>query len=281
MTSLILGLLVLAQLTPKFSPESLVNAASNTAGPFAPNTLVTLYGENLSFKTRALAAQDLRGNTLPTMLSGTGVRILIANQPANLYYVSPTQVNLLIPSDLLTGVYNFELIRDGLLSPPIPIEIVAESPQFFVLTLPETTGPFAAATHADGRVVDFNHPAHAGEVIIVYATGLGSVRPSVPYGQVATRASSIRKKEEFKVYMNDIDVSSELIEYVGVTPGYGGLFQINIKIPEGTPELPQIRMGFGFPQSVEGVRLVVRSPDTPEAVSDPASLQTKPAAGSR
>ncbi len=282
MNGFLLTLVLLAQLTPRFSEEGLVNAASSTRGAFAPGTLITLYGENLSFRTRALIPDDIKGRVLPTTLTGTGVRIMIANHLVNLYYVSPGQINLLIPSHLLPGVYNFELIRDGLLSRPIPIEIVPESPEFFVVpAVTESGNSRVIAIHVDGSVVDPGSPAEPGEVIVLFATGLGRVKPPVPYGEIATSAASIANRENFKVYLNDLEVDSHWIEYAGTTPGFGGLYQINFRVPEGTPGDPRIRMGFSLVQSVEGTWLAVRSTDTPVAVSDPASSLTESALGSR
>lgn len=282
MNSFLLTLILLAQLTPRFSEEGLVNAASNTRGSFAPGTLITLYGENLSFRTRALTPDDIRGKVLPTTLTGTGVRVMIANHLVNLYYVSPTQINLLIPSHLLPGIYNFELIRDGLLSRPIPIEIAPESAEFFVVPdVSESGHSRVTAVHIDGSVVDSESPAVPDEVIVLFATGLGRVRPPVPYGEVATSAASTINRQNFRIYLNDLEVDSRWVEYAGVTPGFGGLYQINFRIPEGTQTNPRIRMGFGLPQSVEGSWLAVRSPDTHAAVSDPVSSPTGSAAGSR
>lgn len=260
-------------LAPKYSSESITNAASNTVGPLSPNTLISIYGENLSFNTRALSVEDIRVNTLPTMLTGTGVRVLIANLPANLLYVSPTQINLLIPSNLLPGRHNLEVIRDGLIAPPVEVVIEPESPQFFVQILPNDGGTYAIATQPDGSVVEPAHPAEPGDLIIIYATGLGTANPPVPYGQIATGAAWIKKRKEFKLYLNDMELDSGAIEYAGVTPGNGGLYQINVKLPKDAPENPQIRMGIGAPTSVEGVRLAIMPESSSEASQDLGALQ--------
>lgn len=267
-------------LAPKFSAEGFVNAASNSVGPLAPNTLASLYGSNLSFNTRALAAEDIRARALPTVLTGTGVRVMIGNQFASMYYVSPTQVNLLVPSNILPGTYNLELVRDGLLSPPVTVVIAPEAPQFFVQILLDKR-TFVSATHVDGTPVDLDRPARPGDIVSLYATGLGSTRPDTPYGQIATAAASIRKKKEFKIYLNEVEVAEERVMYAGVAPGFGGLYQVNLKLPNDTPENPQLRMGFGAPSSVEGVQLAVKLPDSSEAAVDPASSLSKPDPGSR
>ena len=98
---------------PLYTPSSIVNAASFKGGPLAPNTIGTLYGRDLAFLTRSLAAEDIYNGTLPTTLLGTGVRLLIKNTVAFIYFVSPTQVNFLVPSTLTPGPADLLFSLDG------------------------------------------------------------------------------------------------------------------------------------------------------------------------
>src|SRR5437868_14945087 len=88
---------------PAYAAASIVNAASNQAGPIAPNTIVSLYGTDLAYVTRALTPDEISGTTLPTTLVGTGVKVTVGNVLANLYFVSPTQINFLVPCILVAG----------------------------------------------------------------------------------------------------------------------------------------------------------------------------------
>src|SRR5437763_1147710 len=108
--ALLLATLVLAhglcaedsrKLAPSYSLASIVNAASNIPGNLAPNTLATIYGANLSYSTRGISSSDIRAGALPVVLDG--VRVYVGYAPAPLYYVSPTQINFLIPVDPKPG----------------------------------------------------------------------------------------------------------------------------------------------------------------------------------
>src|SRR6185369_12802969 len=68
---------------PSYSSSSIVNAASNQAGPIAPNTIVSLYGTDLAYVTRGILPDDMHGQVLPTTIGGTGVRILVGKVNAN------------------------------------------------------------------------------------------------------------------------------------------------------------------------------------------------------
>src|SRR6202012_259181 len=88
---------------PVYTADSIANTASNVANFYAPNTFITIYGENLAFVTKAMTAEDISGGILPTVLIGTGVRVLVNQIAANIWYVSPTQVNILVPTILIAG----------------------------------------------------------------------------------------------------------------------------------------------------------------------------------
>lgn len=260
------GVLAQAPNGPAYSVEGLVNAASGTAGILAPNTLATLYGTYLSFSTRGITPEDIRANILPTTLPGTGVRVLIANQPVNLYYVSPTQINLLIPSNFIAGDFKLQVVRDGRAGPAIPISLGASAAQIF--TFSDGT---AIATRLDGSIVDQASPAKPGEVIVIYATGLGRTVPDLPGGRIATHAAPLERMPEFRIYLNGWPLDPVFIYYVGITPGFGGLYQINMKLPENTNENPEIRIGYGDPTSTPGVKIAVKPLTELAAAPDPGA----------
>jgi hypothetical protein len=114
---------ILTAEAPIYSAESLVNSADNQSGWLAPNAIATLYGKNLAYGTKTLTASDIRGGVLPTVLPNTGVRVLVNGLPANPYYVSPTQINFLVPPNLLPGPSTVQVVIDGLAGPQVPVTL--------------------------------------------------------------------------------------------------------------------------------------------------------------
>jgi uncharacterized protein (TIGR03437 family) len=96
---------------PQYTADSVVNPVAGVAGMYAPNSFITIYGTQLSYVTRAMGPDDLRAGMLPTVLLGTSVRVAINHIPADIYYVSPTQVNVLVPASLSAGpaVFNWSM----------------------------------------------------------------------------------------------------------------------------------------------------------------------------
>jgi len=237
---------------PTYSSASIVNSATNATGPLAPNTIASLYGQNLSWTTRAVSADDLRQGSLPTMLTGTGVWVLINNVPAPLYFVSPTQINLLIPGNLVPGTAYLQIVRDGRAGPKVRLRLREAAPALYLLD--EAT---AIAVRPDGSVATADNPARPGEIVVLYGTGFGPTRPDFPPGALAPFAAELEKKSEFSLWLDGAPVAREDILYAGVTPGYAGLYQINLRLPGGVAPRPEIRIVAAGIPSPAGVYLPV------------------------
>jgi len=79
-----------------------VSAASYETGALAPGAIVAGFGGSLATRAEAATSQPL-----PTTLAGTTVTVrdsAAMERPAQLFFVSPNQVNYLIPPETATGV---------------------------------------------------------------------------------------------------------------------------------------------------------------------------------
>ena len=238
---------------PEYTAASVVNPIAGVAGMFAPNSFLTIYGSHLSYVTRAMGPDDLRAGMLPTVLIGTGVRVLINHIPAYIYYVSPTQVNALVPGSLVAGPATVQLVNDGLAGPQVNIVLDPVAPAVFQLN-----GNVALAAHLDGTVIRAESPARRGEVVVLYATGLGAATPPAPYGRLPDSAASIARIADFQLWLNGSAVSPDSVLYAGLSPPYAGLFQINLRVPDDAPVDPEIRCGFPEQMSQAGAVLPIR-----------------------
>lgn len=86
---------------PYYTSASIVNAADYSPGPFAPSSVLSLFGTNLAWTTEASTAENLAAGSLPNQLAA--VRVYVDIEPVPLLYVSPTQINPLLPSDQIPG----------------------------------------------------------------------------------------------------------------------------------------------------------------------------------
>jgi len=235
---------------PCYSAGTVVSAASGEPGALCPNALASIYGTGLAFIERAITPADIQGGMLPVLLPGAGVQVLVAGRYVPLYYVSPKQVNFLIPSDLRPGEWTLQLLREGTAGPPVRIRLRAASPGLFQMD-PET----AVSSHLDYSLVDETNPARPDEWIILWATGLGEVTPPAISGAIPMQAAKLQQIDSFRALVAGAAVEGWRVGYAGLAPGWGGLYQVNVRLPAATRPKPEIRLAAGPELSPAGVHI--------------------------
>jgi len=232
---------------PSYTAASVVQAATQqaatqTGAALAPNTIATIYGKNLAYSTRTATAADLVGAQLPTSLDG--VTVFVYGIPCGLFYISPGQINFLVPYQVTVASATLQVLRQGVVGPPVTIPLALTSPAFF-----EWNGNQAIAVHADGTLISAAAPARGGEVIVLFAAGLGRTSPDLVPDKVPAAAATILYASQLQILLNGGALAPGSVQYAGVTPGFAGLYQINLKLPDVLPANPQIQVTIGAQSS--------------------------------
>ena len=237
---------------PSYTAQSIVNAATQTVEALAPNTIATLYGTNLAYDTRAVASTDIVHGTMPTSLDGIGV--WVNSIPCSLFLISPGQINFLIPYELTAGTVSLVVVRDSQAGPTVTLHLNNTSPGLFLWN-----GNNAVAVHLSGQVISAASPAAPGEIIVIYAAGLGRTSPDTTNGQLANAAFPLYYASQLQVLLNGVPCPAGNILYAGLAPGFAGLYQINLRLPASLTANPQIQVAFGPQVSPPSIQLVVQS----------------------
>ncbi len=230
---------------PAYTAAGIVNASNYSPAPFAPYSLLTIFGSGLARSPKALTAADIRDNFLPTELNST--QVFVDNSPAPLFYVSPGQINFLVPGKQLPGQMRVRVASQGLSGPEVLIPVVDAAPALFV----QPNG-FAIASHADYSLVTPESPARGGETIIIWATGLGKTLKNPATGEIPVYLSEIVALATLRVSLGG------RIVYAGLTPGSVGLYQINLELPANPGADPELRVTVGEVPSSAGLKLALR-----------------------
>jgi uncharacterized protein (TIGR03437 family) len=224
----------------------LVANAASAAASATKGAWISIFGTALAAGT-ATWDNAIVGSKLPTSLAGVQVSVgAIPNSTpsgagttaqAYLAYVSPTQINALLPqsfslrNDSSTVV---TITHDGLTAWGV-ITIAPNAPGWF--TYPIGLQSFVAAVFANettlvapaGAIAGAaSRPAKAGDIIALYATGLSAL-PNCPDGVLLTQVCLISGTQP-TVTLGGVAAT---VLFAGMTSP--GLFQINVQVPSGVP----------------------------------------------
>jgi uncharacterized protein (TIGR03437 family) len=198
---------LLAQVPPAPTIASVVNNYITANSVLCPGLLATVYGSNFGSK------------------SGTGnpnsVTVTVGGEPAFVVGGTPTQINVQLPFDISTGPTTATVGVGGITSAPFNVTISAVAP-----TLPQvpssTDGLFY---NTKGTLISSTVLANPGDVLTLYATGLGATNPPLVAGVAPTGLTPTAVTPTLSV-----GGANATISFAGAssTPS---LYQINFIVP--------------------------------------------------
>lgn len=217
----------LTPVAPVVTAGNIVSAATGLAGPVAANSWMTVYGTNLGVTTRAWTDGDFVNGAMPTSLDGVSVILTTFGAPrlASIGYVSPTQINFLLPSDTSSTTAQVQVRNAAGLAAQMPVTVQANAPQLLT-----ADGKHALATHSDGTLIG-TVAAKPGETVSLYGTGCGPTSPALTPSQVPTQANPLATLPQITIGGAPATVTSGV-----VIPGTAGVYQITVRLPAGTPD---------------------------------------------
>ncbi len=191
-----------------------VNSASFSAGaPVAPGSIASIFGKITGSQTTAINSYPL-----PRKLGET--EVLVDGTTVPLFYASPSQINLQVPMAQAAGQALAEVRVGG--------QVIARAP---LTVVPNAPGLFAVANQ-DGRLNTSTAPAHRGEVLHIYGTGVGAVTPVVDDGAPALAQPLSIGLVPPNVFLG---TSQLAVGFSGLAPGTAGGWQIDVLLPRDSP----------------------------------------------
>jgi len=210
---------------PVLTPNGTVNPFNpQIGGGLAPGTIVAVYGQNLAVMAATPPAFTY---PLPTTINGTQVRIGGINAP--LFYVSPGQINVQIPFELdpARGPYFLAVSTNGASTTAQPVSVIPATP-----ALDAFGDATLIAVHlADSTLISQASPAQPGEYIVMFLLGMGQTDNPVATGAGAPSSPLSRPLAAPAMTLGGKPVT---ITFAGLSPGFAGLYQINLQVPPGT-----------------------------------------------
>ncbi|MEP7366001.1 MAG: IPT/TIG domain-containing protein [Acidobacteriota bacterium] len=205
---------------PTISAGGVVNAASFMP-KVAPGALISIFGSDLATTTYSASSVPL-----PMELAGTSVKI--GGKAAPLVFVSAGQINAQVPYEVAEGASVPVIVKvNGVSSPTGTVAVMPASPGVF-----QFGNKRAVVQNADYTVNDANNGAPAGSYVVAYMTGSGALDNPVETGKPAGSEPLSRPRGSVSATINNQPVE---IAFAGLTPGFIGLMQMNLKMPALAP----------------------------------------------
>ena len=212
------------------NPQGMINAASSSpfTAHFSPGEFLTLLGTNL-----AAGAESATTLPLPTNLNN--VTVTINDIQAPIQFVSPGQINVVVPFFTTQPVAQIQVNNNGTSSNIVTQFVGATSAGVF--TIPEGGIGDAAAQDvtANYALVTESAPAQIGDLVAVYLAGLGGVSGNVSAGAAGPSNPVSNADNTPEVWIDDVDENSTqaTVVFAGLAPGFAGLYQIDFTVPSG------------------------------------------------
>jgi uncharacterized protein (TIGR03437 family) len=221
------GFLMLANSAGGPSLTGVANSAGSAASTvIAPAELVSLYGTGLGPAT-ALGAQVVGGVVANTL---GGYQLEIGGVAAPLLYMSANQINAIVPYEVAgrDSVFVALMTPTGTF-PLADLSIRPSEPEIFH----DPASGYAVAINRDGTLNAATNPAHAGQLVSIWASGAGTMG-TAPYvdGAIVALSGHPFLLPSLPVSMLASNDSLE-VDFAGNAPGeVYGLLQVNFRIPQ-------------------------------------------------
>lgn len=194
---------------PMLMPGQAMNAASSVA-QLVPGSLARI--------DAPLSVSESTASQLPLPRELAGISVRIGGQAAPVAGISSSGAVVQVPWELACGPASVVVQDQSTVLNTISVEIRPSSPGIFVVT------------HTDGTLVDANRAARPGEIVVVYATGLGEGVIPQTSGEAPSR--TVILNNDVSALVADLPAA---VLWAGLAPGFVGMQQVNIEMPTATP----------------------------------------------
>jgi uncharacterized protein (TIGR03437 family) len=199
------------------------NSASNyisgrSGFGIAQGSLFTVYGYNIGPQE----AEESKSFPISLSLGGTSIQITMSGvkYDAPMISASDLQAVAMLPSVVPEGDGSVVVTRNGRTAYPIPIHVVKSA--FGIYAIGDDGAGLGMVQNAANEQLTFAQPAHPGDVVTVWGTGLGPVA-----GEEA------QKPLPGNLFRAEVFVGNRpaLVQYAGRSGCCGGMDEIVFQIP--------------------------------------------------
>ncbi len=254
--------------------QAVANSASfSPVGTVAPGSFATVIGANLGSTDNVSAFPN-------TVVNGDSVLFGSIAAPIFALVTGPGVINVFVPSELPTsGTVDLTVKTAAGTSAPMTVNLAAAAPGMFsfidplhpsrrngAILVANTAWVAMPLTMAAAMGLPSNcdalpagtlcgRPAHPGDNLVIFATGLGLATPNGDPGGSPIATGSVAPASGNPLYKTvatpvvTIGGLPAQVGFSGIVPGYAGFYQINLQIPPNAPLGDDVPVQLSMPGS--------------------------------
>jgi uncharacterized protein (TIGR03437 family) len=175
--------------------------------------------------------------------------------------VSPSQINVQIPWEVAVGTADLVVTTNGTALAPLKFPIGEVSPGVFSLQWGVgqaiAINPDGSLAAPEGSIPGIKtHAARAGDYLMVFATGLGAVTPSLADG---VAAGNLLRNAKVTPMVLIGGVPAQLL-FAGMSPAFVGVNQLNVLVPTVVGDAVPLQIDTGGIRTTDKVVIAIRIP---------------------
>jgi uncharacterized protein (TIGR03437 family) len=235
---------------PAISENGVTGAALSTPPVLSLSTggIATAFGKNFGGGAvfQKVSGDDLVNGKVPTNFKNICVETGGVRSPV--FGVSDTQINFQTGAIAGSGTVGVRVITgcgtaNEVASTTVSVAAQTATPEFFYFAQSaDRRNPVAATDSLTNQGIAPSSlfpgsgfgPAKAKQYVTIYFTGGGLTSPPIAPGEIPTALAGVTGT--LRVTLGGVEVPASNILYCGITPFSPGLYQLNLLLPDDTPE---------------------------------------------
>ena len=270
------------QIVPQSAPVTMFQGVQDNVlfatVPLAPGETAVVVGEQFTFGDLA------NGPSPPLAMQVGGAQVLVNDQPAPIYYTSYGRIGFQVPYETPQGTATLRVVRDGQRGNAVAFTVVERAPRLMRLGVADygyivnQDGSNPIPTTPGGT----GHPAHPGDTLMIFGIGFGQTDPPAASGAPAPGDEPLARLNPLPNVTFGGGFTGNAVSvqplFAGLTPGFAGLYRIDVVVPDEAPTSPAVALTVDMAGSTSNTVQIAIDP-LPTAVDE--TTHHRPAAAAK